>query len=194
MKIGIYSGSFNPVHIGHLALANYLCEYGGMDEVWFLVTPRNPFKACSQSLLEDSFRVELVRLATEEYSRFRVDEIELSLPQPNYTIHTLDILRQRYPEHELCLVVGSDNWLKFSDWRESERILREYRLIVYPRPGWEVDAGSVPPSVTYLSDAPLFDVSSTFIRESLRNGLDVRYFLHHKVYERLRETHIIVNK
>ena len=187
MRVGIYSGSFNPIHIGHLALANYLCEYGGMDEVWFLVTPRNPFKAHSQSLLPDSFRVELVRLSTAEYRRFRVDEIELSLPQPNYTIQTLDILRQRHPEHELYLVVGSDNWLKFSDWRESARLLREYRLIVYPRPGWEVDETSVPDTVTYLSNAPLLDVSSTFIRESLEKGLDVRYFLHHKVYERLLE-------
>ena len=183
MKVGVFSGSFNPVHMGHLALANYLCEFGEVDEVWFLVSPRNPFKQ-GQELMDDHLRLRLVRLAIEGYPRFRASDVEFALPRPSYTIHTLDKLRSLYPSHEFHLIIGSDNWAGFPRWREAGRILAEHHLIIYPRPGYPVDEGSLPPRVR-LTSAPVLDVSSTFIRQSLAQGRDVRFFLHPAVWEAL---------
>ena len=133
MNIGIFSGSFNPVHIGHLALANYLCEYEGLDQVWFMVSPRNPLKEVDE-LMDDSLRLKLVQLAVEGYPKFWASDFEFRLPRPSYTVHTLDELRRAYPQHVFHLIIGSDNWLLFPRWRESERILATTPLIVYPRP------------------------------------------------------------
>ena len=124
MDIGIFSGSFNPIHVGHLALANYLCEFGGLDELWFLVTPRNPFKV-GQDLLPDALRLELVQLAVEGYPKFRASDFEFHLSQPSYTIHTFDRLKEVYPQHTFHLIIGSDNWHSFTRWYQSERLLTE---------------------------------------------------------------------
>lgn len=186
MEIGIFSGSFNPIHIGHLALANYLCEYEGVDEVWFLVTPHNPLKE-EAGLMDDGVRLKLVQRAIEGYSRFRASDFEFSMPRPSYTIHTLDALRERYPDHRFHLIIGSDNWQLFPRWYQYERILREHRLLIYPRPGYPVEPASLPPSVR-LVQAPLFDISSTFIRQALAEGRDIRFFLHPAVYEELLQS------
>ncbi|MDE6347099.1 MAG: nicotinate-nucleotide adenylyltransferase [Bacteroides sp.] len=183
MDIGIFSGSFNPIHIGHLALANYLCEYAGLDEVWFMVTPHNPLKEES-GLMDDRLRLKLVRLAVEGYPRFRASDFEFHLPRPSYTVHTLDALKQAYPADTFHLIIGSDNWMLFPRWYQSERILAENRLLVYPRPGYPVEAGSLPPHVGWV-DAPVFEISSTFIRRAMEEGRDVRYFLHPAVYKEL---------
>lgn len=184
MKTGIFSGSFNPIHIGHLALANYLCEYEGMDEVWFLVTPHNPLKEEGE-LLDDDLRLKLVRLAIAGYPKFRASNFEFHLSRPSYTIHTLDKLKETYPDREFHLIMGSDNWALFSRWYQSERILAENHLLVYPRPGYSVSATSLPSNVR-LASSPTFEISSTFIRRALKEGKDVRYFLHPAVYEALQ--------
>lgn len=181
MNIGIFSGSFNPVHIGHLALANYLCEYEGLDQVWFMVSPRNPLKEADE-LMDDSLRLKLVQLAVEGYPKFRASDFEFRLPRPSYTVHTLDELRRAYPQHVFHLIIGSDNWLLFPRWRESERILATTPLIVYPRPGYPVDPQTLPPTVR-MTSAPVFEISSTFIRQAIAEGRDIRYFLHPRVYE-----------
>ena len=180
MRVGPFSGSFNPIHIGHLALANWLCAFGEVDEVWFVVSPRNPFKQ-GQELMDDDLRLRLVRLAIEGYPRFRASDVEFGLPRPSYTIHTLDALQTQYPAHEFHLIIGSDNWAAFPRWREAGRILREHHLLIYPRPGYPLDGSNLPPHVR-LTQAPALDVSSTFVRQALSEGRDVRYFLHPRVW------------
>ena len=165
MDIGIFSGSFNPVHIGHLALANYLCEYEGLDEVWFMVTPHNPLKE-EASLMSDEFRLKLVQLAIGGYPKFRASDFEFHLPRPSYTAHTLDKLKQTYPQDTFHLIIGSDNWKLFSRWYQSERILAENFILIYPRPGYEVDGNTLPQNVK-LASSPTFEISSTFIRQAM---------------------------
>lgn len=185
IRTGIFGGSFNPIHIGHLALANYLCEFEELDELWFLISPQNPLKE-QLDLWPDAFRLKLVQAAVRNYPRFRASDFEFHLPRPSYTIHTLDKLKEAYPEHAFELIVGSDNWACFNQWKEPERIVAENRVLIYPRPGYPVDAGTLPENVRVV-DAPLLDISSTFIREALSAGRDIRYFLHPAVYILIEE-------
>jgi nicotinate-nucleotide adenylyltransferase len=181
IRTGVFSGSFNPIHIGHLALANYLCEYGFLDEVWFLVTPHNPLKD-ETGLWDDDFRLELTQLAVGDYPKFKVSDFEFHLPRPSYTVHTLAALKKAYPEHDFTLIIGSDNWEIFPQWFQPETIIEQFSILIYPRLGYPIDASSLPDSVQ-LVDAPIFDISSTEIRKALDEGKDVRYFLHPNVYQ-----------
>ena len=181
IKTGIYSGSFNPVHIGHLVLANYLCEFEGLDEIWFMVSPHNPLKE-QADLWPDDVRLHLVEVAIKDYPRFKASDFEFHLPRPTYTIHTLDELKKKYPEREFNLIIGSDNWLLFPQWYEYKRIIAENQLLIYPRPGFTVSQDQLPPTVRIVN-SPTFDISSTFIRNSLAAGKDIRYFLHPNVYQ-----------
>ncbi len=190
MDIGLFSGSFNPIHIGHLALANYLCEYQGLDELWFMVSPRNPLKS-ETGLMDDALRLHLVALAIEGYPKFRASDFEFHLPRPSYTVVTLDALKRAYPQHTFHLVIGSDNWALFPRWYQSGRILKECSLIVYERPGYPVDAATLPGGVSLVS-FPQFDISSTFIRQAMAQGKDVRYFLHPAVYAELCKSQVQV--
>ena len=183
LKTGIFSGSFNPIHIGHLALANYLCEFGEVDEVWFVVSPHNPLKKPAD-LWPDELRLRLVQLAIGDYPYFHASDFEFHLPRPSYTLHTLDCLKKAYPDREFHLIIGSDNWQRFGCWRESERIIAENQLLVYPRPGYPVNKDLLPTNVR-IAKSPTFEISSTFIRYALAEGKDVRYFLHPAVYEEL---------
>ena len=186
-KVGIFGGSYNPIHIGHLALANYLCEFGDLDEVWFMVSPQNPLKR-NDKLWDDDLRLELVRLAVEGYPKLHASDFEFHLPRPSYTIHKLDALQEAYPDHEFTLIIGADNWQLFHRWKASDEIIARHHLLVYPRPGYEIDEATLPSSVKKVN-TPLIEVSSTFIRESLAQGKDVRFFLHPKVWERIQSCH-----
>lgn len=184
-KTGIFSGSFNPIHIGHLALANYLCEFEGLDELWFMVSPHNPLKE-QADLWPNELRLKLVQLSIEGYPKFRASDFEFHLPRPSYTIDTLDQLKATYPDREFILIIGADNWALFNQWRQPERILSENRLLIYPRPGFSVNSNELPPTVR-LVHSPLFEISATFIRQALAQGKDVRYFLHPAAYQQIKK-------
>ena len=167
-KVGIFGGSYNPIHIGHLALANYLCEFGDLDEVWFMVSPQNPFKV-DDCLLDDALRLRLTRMAVAHEPKVEVCDREFTLPRPSYMYNTLTALSQEHPDREFVLVIGADNWERFHRWYRSDDILSAYRLIVYPRPGYT--CCNVPPNVTVV-DTPLLDISSTEIRRRIASEPD----------------------
>lgn len=183
IKAGVFGGSFNPIHIGHLAIANYLCEYGEVDEVWFIVSPHNPLKK-EKELWDDDFRLELVRTAIGDYPKFSACDIEFHLPKPSYTITTLDALKKQHPERDFTLIIGSDNWEIFNKWHKPQEIIDRYHLLIYPRLGYHIDTGKLPAHVK-LVNAPTIEISSTAIREAIRMGKDIRYFLYPTVYQRI---------
>lgn len=181
IKTGIFGGSFNPIHMGHLILANYLCEFEDIDELWFMVSPQNPLKQ-QADLLEDSKRLELVNIAIKDYPKFYASDFEFQLPRPSYTINTLDALKSAYPDRLFYLIIGADNWQYFPRWKDSRRLIDENRILVYPRPDIEIRETEFPPNVRLL-DTPLLEISSTFIRQAIKEEKDIRYFLHPEVYQ-----------
>lgn len=181
MRIGIYGGSFNPIHRGHTELAASIVRQGLVDELWLLVSPLNPLKQDATSdMAEYEHRLNMARLATEGIEGVKVSDFERHLPIPSYTITTLGALCNAYPEHEFVLVIGADNWERFPRWYRAREIIRSYPILIYRRPGCEMDETTLPPSVQMV-DTPLFDISSTEIRESVKKGRMMRRWLDEKV-------------
>lgn len=182
MKIGLYFGTFNPIHIGHLIIANHFAEFTDLDEVWLVVTPHNPFKK-KNSLLNDYHRLEMVHLATEDYPKLKPSDIEFKLQQPNYTIDTLAYLEEKYPMHQFALIMGEDNLNTFHKWKNYEVILERYGIYVYPRVSESKNETSLKnhPQINFV-DAPVIEISSTFIRESIKTKKNTRALLPEKVW------------
>jgi nicotinate-nucleotide adenylyltransferase len=172
-RIGIYGGSFNPIHNGHIALAKALRQRAGLDEVWLMVSPQNPLKQGSTELIDDRLRYEMARIALHGEEGIRACNYELHLPKPSYTWHTLQHLRQDYPDYTFILLIGGDNWQHFHRWYHTDDILRNHQIVVYPRRGSETDASHLPATVT-MADTELLDVSSTEIRQRIHQGLSVK--------------------
>ena len=166
-KVGIFGGSFNPIHTGHIALAKSLCEKAGLDEVWFMVSPQNPFKQAATDLLDDSLRFELVEKALKGESQLKACNYEFHLPKPSYAWHTLQALSKDYPDIDFTLLIGGDNWAAFDKWFHHDDILVHYPIVVYPRQGASI--GAVPQGVTIV-ETPLLNISSTQIRQAILQG------------------------
>lgn len=187
MKVGLYFGTFNPIHVGHLIIANHMVEFSDLDEVWFVVTPQSPHKK-KQSLIDNHHRYELVYIAVEDYPKLRPSDIEFKLSQPNYTVHTLAHIAEKYPNKEFCLIMGEDNLKTFHKWKNYETIIEHHDIYVYPRIG----GGKVKnqfrdhPKV-HRVDAPVIQISATHIRDSIREGKSVRSLMPKEVWKYVDE-------
>jgi nicotinate-nucleotide adenylyltransferase len=186
-KIGLYFGSFNPIHIGHLILANYILENSDMEELWFVVSPQNPFKE-KNTLLKDHNRLEMVNLALKNYPKMRASDIEFSLPKPSYTIDTLTYLHEKYPNAAFALIMGEDNLKGLKKWKNWELLVKNHQIIVYPRMASDKDENTsdllTNPNI-HLVHAPIIELSATEIRDMLKNGRNIRPMLPPEVFEYL---------
>jgi len=186
-KTGLLFGSFNPIHIGHLIIASYMLEFSDLEEVWFVVSPQNPLKE-RNSLLADHHRLMMVNIAIENDYRFRASNIEFNLPRPSFTIHTLAYLQEKYPAREFVIISGTDIFPTFHKWKNWEQLLEFYTFYVYPRPGSQDHELTLHPSVR-MFNAPMIEISATFIRQAIRDKKNMSYFLPDKVYEYILEMH-----
>jgi nicotinate-nucleotide adenylyltransferase len=187
MEIGLFFGSYNPIHIGHIIIANHMVEFTELEEVWFVVTPHNPFKKKS-TLLADHHRYHLVQEATEDYPKLKPSNVEFGLPQPNYTINTLAHLYEKYPENHFNLIMGQDNLYTFDKWKNHEEILKNHDLYIYPRITSKKERPDLfKHSKVHLIDAPVVEVSATFIRKSIAGKKNIRALLPDKAWKYLDE-------
>ncbi|WP_378180412.1 nicotinate (nicotinamide) nucleotide adenylyltransferase [Aquimarina sp. SS2-1] len=186
-KIGLYFGTFNPIHIGHLAIANHMAEYSDLDEIWMVVTPHNPFKK-KNSLLDNNHRLEMVYRATESYPKLKPSDIEFKLQQPNYTVNTLVHLQEKYPDYEFHLIMGEDNLKSFHKWKNYEVILENHHIYVYPRISeGKTDHQFKDHLKIHKVAAPIMEISSTFIRKAILIGKNIRPLLPKEVWEYIDE-------
>lgn len=183
MKIGLYFGSFNPIHIGHLIIANHVLNHCDIDRLWFVVSPHNPLKE-SSSLLNEQSRYFLVQKAIEHEAHFFASNIEFSLPRPSYTIDTLAHLREKYPKHEFTIIMGGDSFQNITKWKNYQTLLANNKMIVYERPGFSIDT-SLSNSIE-ITKAPLLDISSTYIRNLIKEKKSIRYLVPDIVMEEIR--------
>ncbi|MCQ2326796.1 MAG: nicotinate-nucleotide adenylyltransferase [Bacteroidales bacterium] len=180
-NIGLYFGSFNPIHFGHLILANHIVQTTDLDKIWFVVSPQNPLKS-KNILIDNNVRLNLVNLAIEGNKNFSVSDVEFSLPKPSYTINTLQVLKTRYPDKEFSLIIGEDNLCSFHKWKDYEKIMDLYNIYVYPREESEYTP-LIEHSHVHMVDAPLINISSSYIRKLIEQGMDIRYLLPDNVRE-----------
>jgi len=190
-KIGLFFGSFNPIHIGHLIIANFIVENTFLDQIWFVVSPLNPLKK-AQDLLDNSIRLKLVSLAIEKNNKFLASDVEFQLSQPSYTINTLNILTQKYKDKEFTLIIGEDNLDCFEKWKDYQEILDKYKIYVYPRKDVFSKKYLDHKNVTKI-DAPQIEISSSQIRENIKNNKSIRYLLPEEVREEIEKNNYYCN-
>lgn len=188
MKVGLFFGTYNPIHVGHMVIANYMVEFTDLDRIWIVVTPHNPFKE-KKGMLADYHRLQLVNIAIGDDLRFKASDIEFNLPQPNYTIHTLTYLKEKYPDNEYVLIMGADNLTHFHKWKNHDEILKNHELYVYPRIDGKLPQDLVNHPNVSIHEAPIMKISSSFIRKSILDKKDVRYYMPKDVFEYISEMH-----
>ena len=179
MKIGLFFGSFNPIHIGHKVIASYLVDFTDLDKVMFLVSPQNPLKQ-KISLLDQYHRLQIIRAEIEDNSNLEVSDIEFDMPKPSYTIDTLVRLKEKYPENDYSIIMGSDNLQNFHKWKNYEQILEDYSVYVYPRPGYEISGSHK--NIHLIEGVPQMEISSSFIRKAIKEGKDISYLMPEKAW------------
>lgn len=187
MKVGLFFGSFNPIHVGHMVLANYMLEFTDLDKIWFVVSPHNPLKN-KKSLLDERQRLQMVRVAIGDNNKFKASDVEFKLQQPSYTVNTLAYLKEKYPKNTFVLIMGADNLLSFHKWKNYEEIIKYHEVYVYPRKESE-DAKLVKYKNVKFVNAPVIEIASTMIRGAIKGKKDVRYFVPEAVWNYIREMH-----
>lgn len=185
MHIGLFFGSFNPIHVGHMVLANYMASFTDLEQVWFVVSPHNPLKE-KASLLNQNQRLHMVNLAIGDNAKLKSSNIEFGLPKPSYTINTLAHLKEKYPKHQFSLIMGEDNLESFTKWKNYEEILKNHKLYVYPRPNCNSKELKTHPNVI-MTEAPLMEISSTMIRKAIKDKKEVSFFVPQAVWQYLDE-------
>jgi nicotinate-nucleotide adenylyltransferase len=183
MKIGLYFGSFNPIHNGHLIIANHILNNSDVDQIWFVVSPQNPFKETAV-LLNEYDRLFLVKLAVEDEPQLKASDVEFKLPRPSYTIDTLAYLEEKYPQHAFCIIMGSDSYQNINKWKNHEILVKKYPIIVYQRPGYQIKVGESKNEPKILK-APLLEISATSIRQNIKQGKSIRYLVPDKVKDEI---------
>lgn len=186
-KVGLFFGSFNPIHAGHMIIAGYMLGFTDLDDVWMVISPHNPLKE-KKTLLADHHRYAMVQIAIEDNPRLRACNLEFKMPQPSYTIDTLVRLEEKYPDHQFVIIAGTDIFPTFHKWKNYEILLENYKFYIYRRPGFDPGPYALHPHVV-IFEAPLMEISSSFIRQAVADGRDIRYFIPEKVYEYIREMH-----
>ncbi|RZW40695.1 MAG: nicotinate-nucleotide adenylyltransferase, partial [Flavobacteriaceae bacterium] len=185
MKVGLYFGSFNPVHVGHMIIANHMVNNTDMDQLWMVVSPHNPLKQ-KKTLAKDYDRLHLLNLAIGDLTNIKASDIEFKLPKPSYTIDTMVYLEEKYPQHQFCLIMGGDNLASFHKWKNYEKLLENYPIYVYRRPNYDLPEIASHENII-LEEAPLLDISASFIRSQIRSKKSIKYLVPDKVYEYLLE-------
>jgi nicotinate-nucleotide adenylyltransferase len=182
MKVGLYFGSFNPIHVGHLILINHILNESDLEKIWFIVSPLNPFKE-PQNLINEYDRLHLVQKAIEDDARLKASDIEFLLPKPSYTIHTLAYLEEKYPDHSFSIIMGSDSFQNLDKWKNAEIIAKNNSIIIYKRPGFQIN-NKLNANIQIM-DAPLLEISSTHIRELVRAGKSIKYLVPSNIEEEI---------
>ena len=192
MKIGLYFGSFNPIHIGHLIIAQHILNHTEIQRLWFVISPHNPLKD-KASLANDRDRLHLVQLAIEDNPSMKASDIEFKLPQPSYTIDTLTYIKEKYPRYEFALIMGADNLLSLPKWKNYQLLINNYPIYIYKRPNYPIESALVQHENIHILDTPLLDISSTWIRQLIKTKKSIRYLVPEKVFEYLESSHLYRN-
>lgn len=187
MRIGIFGGSFDPIHTGHAIIAHHIIGSGVIDQLWLMVSPINPLKVGKTRLVSDADRLRMVEMVSRTLDGVETSAFEFTMPRPSYTIDTLNALQAKFPDDEFYLVIGADNWQVFDQWRNSDEILAKYHLLIYPRLGYEVDIPVALRDRVTLVDAPIIELSSTMVRERLARGLSARYYVPDAVLQYIQD-------